>query len=123
MATATKRRPRQYVTCWGCSRPNQRHEGHGLCRGCHIRWDAAGRPISGPPAVIPPQVSGMRGAMHLIEEKAGRLEDFADLDSWGVDYKEAAERLEVSPSTVFRYRRALAAGPLQLRIPDLEQAS
>ena len=66
---------------------------------------------------------GRLGALHLIEEKARRLEDFADLDSWGADYKEAAERLEVSPSTVFRYRRALAAGPLQLRIPDLEKAS
>lgn len=120
--TAVKRRYRQYVTCWSCG-DEKRHEGHGLCRGCHVRWDNAGRPDTGPPAPMPNTESGRLGALHLIEAKAERLEDFADLDEWGADYCEASKRLGVSPSTVFRYRKDLAAGPLQLRIPDLRRAS
>jgi hypothetical protein len=120
--TATKRRYRQYVICRECKQ-KKRHEGHGYCRGCHVRWDAAGRPASGPPPAIPPQESGMRGALHLVDAKNSRLEDYTDLESWGADYKEASIRLGVSPSTVFRYRRALRDGAsVQLRIrADFEQ--
>lgn len=120
--TVPKRRYRQYVTCWGCDE-EKRHEGQGLCRGCHVRWDNAGRPESGPPAPMPHAESGRLGALHLIKQKTDRLEDFADLAEFGIDYREASKRLGVSPSTVFRYRAELATGPIQLRIPHLKEAS
>ena len=118
--TAVKRRYRQYVTCWGCRRPNRRHEGHGLCRACRGRYDDETGELRPP---MPPQESGRRGALHLIESKANRLEDFAHLADWDVSDEEAAERLNVSPRTIGRYRAALRDG-LQLRFPaGAKQAS
>lgn len=111
----TKPRPRKYVTCRGCGE-KKRHEGHGLCRGCHIRWDAAGRPASGPPPRIPAVLSGFDGAVARIEEKRERLEDYADFASWGEIDEVAAQRLGVSVRTVHRYRTQLETSPVQLRI-------
>jgi hypothetical protein len=112
--TTAKTCRRRYVTCWGCKRPSQRHEGHGLCRACHGRWDVAGRPPEGPPPPMPPQMSGRLGALHKIERYAARLEDYAWLESTGSEIAEAAMRLGVSEDTVRRYRRALRDQPTQL---------
>lgn len=124
LITVPKRR-RKHVTCWGCGN-ERRHEGHGLCHGCHVRWDDAGRPDSGPPPALLPEEASRVAVARRQELQAERLEDFADLDSWGVSDEEAAERLGVSVWTVAEYRKALESGSQQLRFPvaaALEEAS
>lgn len=119
------KRQRRRVVCWGCGN-ERRHEGHGLCRGCHVRWDDAGRPDSGPPPALSPEEAIRVAVARRRELQAERLEDFADLDSWGVGDEEAAERLGVSVWTVGEYRKALESGSQQLRFPvaaALEEAS
>lgn len=118
------KRCRKLVVCRGCGE-YERHEGEGYCRACHGRWDAAGRPESGPPPAVPAEVSGWRGALHLVEGKADRLEEYAHLAAFGISDEEAAERLGVSVATVADYRLQLQREPLQLRIPgdDRRKAS
>lgn len=108
-------RPRKRVVCRGC-RQSRRHEGHGLCRGCHVRRDAAGRPESGPPPAMPREEISRLGVAGRLEKRVERLEDCADLLSWGVADEEAAARLGVSVWTVREYKAAFRDG-LQLRIP------
>jgi hypothetical protein len=72
---------------------------------------------------MPPEKSGRLGALHLIEEKADRLSEYAHLASFGIGDEEAAGRLGVSLTTIGRYRAALCAGPLQLRIPSEQRTA
>lgn len=117
--TAVKRRYRQFVTCWGC-RKEKRHEGKGLCGVCRGRYDEETGRLRPP---MPPEVSGRiggliggpRATVRRVESRDQRLEDFAELASWGVGDEEAARRLGVSLVTIGRYKAALRAG-VQLRI-------
>jgi hypothetical protein len=107
---------RQLVACRGCGE-HKRHAGDGLCEGCRRRAGSGPQPA----APVMPEVSGMRGALHLVEAKQDRLAEYAHLVSFGVGDEEAAERLGVSLTTIGRYKAALRDG-LQLRFPaDCEQ--
>lgn len=80
-----------------------RREGraYGLCRNCWVRWQSAGFPEDGPQ---PPERPWGRVV-------AARLEDYADLRSWGVSVADAAGRSGVSLRTAQRYelrRRGVA---------------
>jgi len=91
-------------TCLACpaSRPVSawRHGWRGpWCRNCAERWLYAGRPASGPPPSRQ-QVGGRRD---------GRLEDYAELRSWGETLECAAIRLGVCRRTAERYEAALRA--------------
>ena len=71
----------------------------GYCGRCYRRWYAHGCPESGPP---PPLL------LVAPADRAGRIEDYRDLLSWGVAREEAARRLGVSLRTLIRYDSALA---------------
>jgi hypothetical protein len=71
----------------------------GYCPTCYSRWYAHGRPAGGPP---PPQRPGRRPGT------PSRLEDFAELASWGLTHAAAAQRLGVSIRTIERYATALS---------------
>jgi hypothetical protein len=51
------------------------------------------------------------------QRRADRIEDYADLTSWGVGDEEAAARLGVCLWTIAQYRAFLAGGAVQLRLP------
>lgn len=70
---------------WGC----------GYCNSCYRRWVRQGRPADGP---VPRKPRGPRA------DRIGRIEDYAELRSWGVADSEAAQRLGVSPRTLQRYK-------------------
>lgn len=70
----------------------------GYCPRCYCRWRDHGYPESGPPAERV-QVVG--------RSAAGRLEDYAELRSWGLTLAEAATRMQVTRRTVQRYEAAL----------------
>ena len=79
------------------------------CRRCYKRWMDHGFPASGPP-VKRVQVAGWRSD--------GRVEDYAELRSWGLTRQESAARLGVTIRSALRYearlRDAGAAGwPVQ----------
>ena len=108
---------RKRVVCWGC-RKLKRHEGKGLCGVCRGRLDdATGRLRPPMPVAEAGRLGGRRTAARRVERKTERLEDFADLVSWGVSDEEAARRLGVSVATIDRYKTALRDG-LQTRIPE-----
>ena len=72
----------------------------GWCPPCYRRWCDHGKPASGPPT--PRQGAG--GGPH-----PGRIEDYADLRSWGLTLAEAALRLGVTKRTAQRYEARLAS--------------
>jgi hypothetical protein len=51
------------------------------------------------------------------QRRADRIEDYADLASWGVSDEEAAARIGVCLWTIAQYRSFLSGGAVQLRIP------
>lgn len=78
------------------------------CRACYDRWRKAGRPVTGPPD---PRPCGDRAAAanaKRLAERAGRVEDFADLRSWGESIAEAAERVGVSLETAGKYEAEIS---------------
>lgn len=68
------------------------------CPPCRSRWRRNGYPPDGPP---PPRVRGRS------RTRTGRIEDYAELRSWGEPPERAAERLRVSFRTVQRYEAEL----------------
>lgn len=85
----------------GARRPHGAHRigwRCGLCRCCYRRWQNHGYPAAGPPAERV-QVAG--------GSAAGRLEDYAELRSWGLSSAEAATRMKVTRRTVQRYEAVL----------------
>lgn len=104
----SRRPPRRVVHCPECGQ--RRAQGLGeWCSACARRWIRAGRPAGGPP---PPEdkrspehverlAAGRRAA------KASRVEDYADLLSFGLTREEAAARLRVTVRSTYRYDRAL----------------
>jgi len=101
--------------CTSCRKPrpkkaNGRHDGAlGYCRACYRRHERAGRPASGPPSPVP---NSDRVAARNRALRAARLEDYADLRSWGVSIADAAARVGVSRATAERYERELQEGAL-----------
>jgi hypothetical protein len=67
----------------------------GYCRRCYKRWLDNGFPASGPPA--PRHAPGGWGT------RAGRVEDYLELRSWGFSPAAAALRLGVTRRTIERY--------------------
>jgi hypothetical protein len=63
------------------------------CRACSERWTYHGRPDGGPP----------RACHAAPGSRAGRLEDYAELRSWGLPLEDAAERVGVRRGTAERY--------------------
>ena len=79
----------------------------GYCRACYDRWRKAGRPISGPPD---PRPCGDRAAAanaKRLEERAARVEDFAELRSAGHSVAEASALIGVSLETGGKYETGL----------------
>lgn len=72
----------------------------GYCRRCYERWHRAGRPQTGPP---PPTPRSARVAARNRAFRAARLEDYADLRSWGVPVRQAAMRVGVTLATAAIY--------------------
>lgn len=104
------RHPGRIVTCaCGCGRVD-RHKGRGLISACWNRERYHGRIDDWPPTKQP--------ATHRMKLRAdtvrGRLEDYLELRSWGVDDDEAAARLGVTTRTLTRYKAHLrATGAIQ----------
>lgn len=91
-------------TCTTCPAPRPpqawRHGWRGpWCHRCSERWRYAGRPESGPPPSRQ-QVGGPR---------YGRVEDYAELRSWGLSLEQAAARLGVTYRSALRYQAVLRA--------------
>jgi hypothetical protein len=79
----------------------------GWCLPCYKRWNRAGRPAAGPPA---PMTSAERTARSTATNRAamaGRIEDYADLRSWGNDIQTAAYRAGIARSTACAYERTI----------------
>ena len=92
------------VAAGGCGAPRETYaEGArgDYCRRCYRRWHDAGYPAGGPPA--PRRAGGGRGS------RAGRLEDYQELLSWGLTPQQAQWRLGVCRTTILRYERVLAS--------------
>jgi hypothetical protein len=100
------------MTCrCGCGRPVEdegayrakggRRRDLGYSAACFRRWRSAGYPASGPPAPVPQAARPKR-------DRAGRIEDFRDLLSWGETATSAARRLGVGMRTIERYSAELA---------------
>jgi hypothetical protein len=93
--------------CAGCGKPRPENAGlrgwrRGWCGACGKRWRRHGKPADGPP---PPAPRGNPRAPWA--NRISRIEDYADLRSWGVPDSEAAERLGVSARTLTRYKQAM----------------
>ena len=67
----------------------------GLARTCYRRWVRWGRPEDVPQ----PYANGRRES----RSKAGRMEDYFELRSWGEDLGSAAVRAGISERTAWRY--------------------
>lgn len=105
------RRPRRLVTCWNCQ-GYKRDAGNGLCRACLALWDDTGRADSGPRRPMTREEISRLGVQARRERRAARVEDCAELISWGVDHPEAlAGRLGVSVWTASRYKADLEKTP------------
>jgi len=77
--------------CCGCE---GRHKAHGWIVACYHRWQRAGKPEDGPPAVW--------------RSKNGRLEDYAWLTrDQGLSLPHAAGRMGVCERTAWRYEAQL----------------
>ena len=85
----------------GCGHPAPRGRFAG---GCYKRWVKAGRPASGPP---PPKTPEQRRPPPRSAERAGRIEDYAELRSWGLSLQDAAARMGLTTRTVERYEAEL----------------
>lgn len=70
----------------------------GYCRRCYSRWMDHGFPAGGPPAE---RVQLVGSSSH------GRVEDYAELRSWGRTRREAAARLGVTIRSALRYEARL----------------
>lgn len=68
----------------------------GLAKTCYERWREAGKPDVPPP---PPD----RRSGWLSRARAGRLEDYAELRSWGESIAAAAARVGISAKTAERW--------------------
>ena len=89
------------MKCRGCGRRRRKRQGaRDYCGTCYGRWAYHGYPQEGPPSPV---------LSVAPAERAGRIEDFVELRSWGVSREEAARRLGVSLRTVERYDAALRA--------------
>lgn len=100
------------ITCRCCGKVG-RYAANNWIQSCYQRWTRAGRPNTGPaPARRPKRGPGRapRTRPHQV-----RLENYADLRSWGVAKKEAAARLGVSVDTIRTYER-------ELRTADIGEA-
>lgn len=80
--------------CAGPLKPRRAGRAHQLCENCYLRWQRAGFPEEVPPPLRP------WGRVY-----PARLEDYADLRSWGVGLRDAAVRLGVSVRTSERYEK------------------
>ena len=95
-------------TCTSCGGPRTHYRSpvygfarfgcHGWCARCYGRWLNNGKPASGPP---PPR-QGRGGGPH-----PGRVEDYAELRSWGLTREQAARRLGVTLRSALRYEAEL----------------
>lgn len=85
---------RRWCVCACCGLEGW-HAARGWRHACYQRWVYAGQPAGGPPA---------KGAA------ADRVEDYAELRSWGLTRQAAADRLGLSIRTLQRYDQRLKAG-------------
>jgi hypothetical protein len=87
------------------------HGGRGLCTACYHRSRRAGFPAAVPPRRHAPfSAAFVAAAVALAADRrsgrAGRLEDYADLRSWGATPERAAERVGITLRTAERYESA-----------------
>jgi hypothetical protein len=88
--------------CGGCRGTHKDGARGEYCRRCYKRWLDAGFPAGGPQA--PRHSPGGHGT------RAGRLEDYSDLRSWGLSQAEAVTRMGITRRTAQRYDDLLASG-------------
>jgi hypothetical protein len=91
--------------CSNCHEPYQPgpNAWRGFCKPCYRRFVDHGYPVAGPP----PARSGLGPKSDL----AARIEDYAELRSWGLSRAEAAVRLGLCRRTMARYDARLREYP------------
>ena len=82
----------------GCNRDLGTDTRFGMTHACYQRWVYHGRPEDGAPQA---------GAV-----VAGRIEDYAELRSWGLSREQAATRMNLSIRTLARYDSRIRADTL-----------
>ena len=97
---------RRTVECVCCGTEGP-HIGRGLIQRCHNRHALAGRLEEFPLNPGSANASLQRGQETRLQAYAGRLEDFAELLSWGESPEQAAKRLGISEKTARKYERRL----------------
>jgi hypothetical protein len=91
------------IECACCGRKGY-HKGRGWIVACYKRWLRAGKPAGGPP----PPMSRSEIGRRRSSAAAGRREDYEWLTrEQGLSLYEAAERLEVTSRTAWRYEQRL----------------
>lgn len=85
-------KPRHRDPCTSCGAPPHKHQAHGWCNACYLRWWWAGKPSSGPPPRLTRQADAIEDCVFLMQN--------------GVTNTEAlAQRLGVSVRAAQRYRQ------------------
>ncbi|GII63575.1 hypothetical protein Skr01_36600 [Sphaerisporangium krabiense] len=99
---------RRIVECVCCGTEGP-HRGRGLIGVCYYRHRVAGTLEQfprDPSSLLEAQRRGLETRRRAYEY---RVQDFAELLSWGESVEEAAKRLGISESTARKYERALKA--------------
>ncbi|MFF4412145.1 hypothetical protein ACFYY8_06400 [Streptosporangium sp. NPDC001559] len=97
-------RRRRTVLCVCCATPGQ-VMGRGLITACYQRHRSNGTLDQFPMLGAPPKEAGEAAR----EARLGRVQDYAELLTWGLSQREATARLGICRRTAERYNAALKA--------------